>query len=143
MTRERLPSAAGGGRKGREALTGAGKETLRDPKKMILDSREGRKPSSHPNSDTPPWQTSILTVVGFAVPTGSRPTPGHAHSGLGAPDPAGLSSWAGSWQQEPLRDTASFTLLSKYLLNPKDGQGARRYRNVSYGLIQQNGPHRT
>lgn len=42
---------------------------------MILDSQGGRKHSSHPNRDTPPWQTSILMIVGFVVTTGNSPTP--------------------------------------------------------------------
>lgn len=110
---------------------------------MILDSQGGRKRSSHPNTDTPPWQTSILMTAGFVVATGSSPTP------LCSRDcerqPPMLSSPASLISQETSQGClASLKVLQvPFVLIHSTVSEQGIAENISCGLTQQAGWHET
>lgn len=64
-----------GDRKEGEGGKGGAFYQRREKEPSEIQNKRFLKHSSHPNRDTPLWQTSILMVVGFVVPTGNSPAP--------------------------------------------------------------------
>lgn len=107
--------------------------------KWFLIHREAGN-SSHPNRDTPLWQTSILMIVGFVVTAGNSPAPLCSSGFSEAPSPACLfcrsrrSCWNTAAEMGNNSGCSIFQLAQQITCsNSKGWQGTGYYRNIFPG----------